>query len=104
MDSMMIQPTVSELRVPMFWDGLDDDKVLKELNKAKVRVGDASSFCSLIDVSRKTYHTWQNQFAQPDFVTFLHMLNCSVHDSDREVICSMLENAFCACKPFSQCG
>lgn len=74
---------------------LNERQVLEELNKAKVRVSDdAGSFCSLIDVSRKTYNTWQNQLAQPDFVTFMHMLNCSFHDNDRSAIESMLLAAF----------
>lgn len=95
MDSAVRKKPSITTKSTSYYGGLDDDTVLVELNKAKVRISDeVGSFCSLVDISRKTYGTWQTQFAQPDFVTYLHTLNCSFHDSDRDIIHSMLISAF----------
>lgn len=67
--------------------GSYDTLVFDELNKARVRIAnEVGSFCSLVNISRKTYSTWQNQYAHPDFITFIHVLNCSFPDDVRTSI------------------
>jgi DNA-binding transcriptional regulator YiaG len=64
-----------------------EELVMEEVNKARMRLADeVGTFCSLIDVSCKTYHTWQSQFAKPDFITYMHILNCTFDDSVRDAI------------------
>lgn len=68
-----------------------EELVMEEVNKARVRLADeVGTFCSLIDVSCKTYHTWQNQFAKPDFITFMHILNCTFDDDVQESVRPLL--------------